>query len=49
MSREKAASVIAKSLYKELSLQGYEVRHVIAVATALLGEAIAARSRSPQR
>ncbi|MEM9488513.1 MAG: hypothetical protein AAGC55_05185 [Myxococcota bacterium] len=45
MSRNKAAQVIAKSLFKELSAQGYEMRHVIALANALLDEALAAREQ----
>ena len=46
MSREKGAELIAKSLFKQMSAQGYDLRHVIAVATALLDEAIAARARA---
>ncbi|MCG8422042.1 MAG: hypothetical protein MJE77_29315 [Proteobacteria bacterium] len=44
--REKGVEVIAKSLYRELARQGYDMRHVVAVATALLDAAISAHAEA---
>ncbi len=40
-SRSKSVRLLAKSLYKELSTQGYDEREVVSFATALLGEVTA--------
>lgn len=36
--RKRAVDILAKSLYRELTSQGYEQRHIVNLATALLGE-----------
>ena len=33
-----ALDILAKSLYRELTSQGYEQKHIVGLATALLGE-----------
>lgn len=36
--RDKALKILARSLYKDLLNQGFDQRHVVALATELLGE-----------
>ena len=36
--RRRALDILAKSLYRELTAQGYEQTHIVSLATALLGE-----------
>ena len=36
--RKRALDILAKSLYRELTSQGYEQKHIVNLATALLGE-----------
>lgn len=36
--RQRALDILAKSLYRELTAQGYEQKHIVTLATALLGE-----------
>ncbi|MBL4634676.1 MAG: hypothetical protein JKY56_12455 [Kofleriaceae bacterium] len=36
--RRRALDILAKSLYRELTAQGYEQKHIVNLATALLGE-----------
>ena len=36
--RKRALDILAKSLYRELTAQGYEQKHIVNLATALLGE-----------
>jgi hypothetical protein len=36
--RKRALDILAKSLYRELSSQGYEQKDIVNLATALLGE-----------
>ena len=36
--RKRALDILAKSLYRELTSQGYEQKHIVGLATRLLGE-----------
>ncbi len=36
--RQRALDILARSLYRELTSQGYEQKHIVTLATALLGE-----------
>lgn len=36
--RKRALDILAKSLYRELTAQGYDQKHIVNLATALLGE-----------
>ncbi len=36
--RQRALDILARSLYRELTSQGYEQKHIVNLATALLGE-----------
>jgi hypothetical protein len=36
--RKRALDILAKSLYRELTSQGYDQKHIVNLATALLGE-----------
>jgi len=36
--RQRALDILARSLYRELTAQGYERKHIVTLATALLGE-----------
>lgn len=36
--RARALTILAKSLYRELTAQGYDQKHIVNLATALLGE-----------
>lgn len=36
--RRRALDILAKSLYRELTAQGYGQKHIVNLATALLGE-----------
>ena len=36
--RKRALDILARSLYRELTAQGYEQKHIVSLATALLGE-----------
>ncbi len=36
--RKRALDILARSLYRELTAQGYEQKHIVTLATALLGE-----------
>ena len=42
--RQRALDILAKSLYRELTAQGYEQKHIVKLATALLGEVTDKRS-----
>tara|TARA_R110002096_G_scaffold44526_11_gene120371 strand:+ start:40432 stop:40716 length:285 start_codon:yes stop_codon:yes gene_type:complete len=41
--RQRALDILARSLYRELTSQGYEQKHIVTLATALLGEVTDAR------
>jgi hypothetical protein len=36
--RKRALDILAKSLYRELTSQGYDQKHIVNLATNLLGE-----------
>ena len=36
--RQRALDILAKSLYRDLTAQGYDAQHIVKLATALLGE-----------
>lgn len=36
--RQRALDILARSLYRELTAQGYEQKHIVSLATALIGE-----------
>ncbi len=36
--RKRALDILARSLYRDLTAQGYEQKHIVSLATALLGE-----------
>ncbi|MCP4443852.1 MAG: hypothetical protein GY811_00720 [Myxococcales bacterium] len=36
--RKRALDILARSLFRELTAQGYDRRHIVTLATALLGE-----------
>jgi hypothetical protein len=36
--RKRALDILAKSLYKELTSQGYDQKHIVNLATNLLGQ-----------
>lgn len=42
--RHSAVRTLAKSLFRELAAQGFTPKHVVALATALLGEVTASMS-----
>jgi len=44
--RKRSLNILARSLYKELTAQGYEQTHIVALATALLGEVTTSKSAS---
>ena len=49
--RNRAVRILAKSIFRELTAQGYDERQIVTLATALLGEVtstIASRSAPPQ-
>jgi len=39
--RRRALDILAKSLYRELTAQGYDQKHIVNLATALLGQVTA--------
>ncbi|MDX2088319.1 MAG: hypothetical protein SFX73_10740 [Kofleriaceae bacterium] len=43
----KAIQILAKSLFRELTSQGYSVRQIVGLATALLGEVTATLGARP--
>lgn len=42
--RQRALDILAKSLYRELTAQGYDQQHIVKLATALLGEVTTKKS-----
>jgi hypothetical protein len=49
--RNRAVRILAKSIFRELTAQGYDEKQIVNLATALLGEVtttIASRSDAPQ-
>lgn len=36
--RKRSLDILAKSLYRELTAQGYDQKHIVSLATAILGE-----------
>ncbi|HVV85671.1 MAG TPA: hypothetical protein VHE35_21580 [Kofleriaceae bacterium] len=36
--RQKAVRILAKSIYRQLTSQGYDERHIVALATELISE-----------
>ncbi len=49
--RNRAVRILAKSIFRELTAQGYDEKQIVTLATALLGEVtttIASKSATPQ-
>lgn len=48
--RNRAVRILAKSIFRELTAQGYDEKQIVTLATALLGEVtttIASKSATP--